>query len=381
MNPQRVLAAFGLPLLATAALLAGVPAGRPAAQAQDELGVRVYMPVLLRRHARPFALPPTAAPASPTAGPSHTPRPTSTPAASATPTETPEPSATPTPEEPVWLSYVNHHRQLAQLPPVTENEVWSRGDALHAKYMVMNDYIGHDESPSKPYYTAEGKAAAQNGNVAGTSQADMPATFPIDMWMTGPFHMLGIINPQLLVSGFGDYSQSGGLALQGGPLQFDVRYAATLDTLRGTGPLPASVRFPVRYPDEGREIPNLAYEGGESPDPLAACPGYTVPTGPPLALSLGGSAAPKVTKVSFKDAAGRELPHCWFDEVKFKTPAVAQSILARHHSVIVMPRSPLTPGAQYTLSITSGGTAHAWSFRAGAQRRPAGQAIASGWMR
>jgi uncharacterized protein YkwD len=380
MSTLRIFAAVGLPLVAGLAVLAGPAPLSPPAQAQDDPGVRVYMPLVLKRQARPFAAPPTVVPGTATDAPTATPNATNTRTPIPTPSNTPEPTATPTPDEPEWLRYVNHHRSLALLPPVTENEVWSHGDGLHAKYMVMNDYIGHDETASKPYYTAEGKAAAQNGNVAGTSQADMPPTYPIDMWMTGPFHMLGIINPQLLSSGFGDFSQAAPFADGGGPQQFNVQYAATLDVLRGTGPLPAGVKFPVRYPDEGQAIPNLAYEGGESPDPLAACPGYSEPTGPPLALTLGGNAAPKVTKTSFKNAAGTELPHCWFDEVKFKTPAVAQSILARHHSIIVMPKSPLSADAQYTLSITSGGTVHTWRFRGGAERRPSGQAAADRWM-
>jgi uncharacterized protein YkwD len=49
-----------------------------------------------------------------------------------------------------WLSYVNFYRRSAKLPPVTENSVWSEGNKKHAQYMLLNDYVGHTEDPSKP---------------------------------------------------------------------------------------------------------------------------------------------------------------------------------------------------------------------------------------
>jgi uncharacterized protein YkwD len=347
-------------------------ASRPTA-AQTDPVARLLMPLVLRNQPKNVILrPPTAGPVAsrtPQIEPTPTPTDTRLPTRTERPTDTETPTTTPspTPDEPDWLRYVNYHRALANLPPVTENPTWSHGDALHAKYMVKNDEIGHSETAGKPYYSTEGLEAARNGNVAGASPPPLTITWAIDTWMTGPFHMLGIINPQLLSTGFGDYSEGQPLVAgaAGAPAQrFDVQYGATLDTLRGTGELPAVVRFPVRYPESGRSIPNLAYEGGENPDPLAYCPGYTVPTGPPIALSLGGNAAPKVTKTSLR-SGDQELPHCWFDEGKYKTPAVAQLTLARHHTIIVIPKAQLSRGSGYTISITTGGTEHKWTFEAG----------------
>jgi uncharacterized protein YkwD len=332
---------------------------RPVLQAQEPLGLSMYLPLAAKGQRLPFGPIPTAMVATATPAPTDTPGPTNTPRPSptATPTRTVTPTATP--DEPDWQQYVNLHRGLARLPRVTRNDVWSRGGELHGKYMVKNDVIGHSESPGKPFYTAEGHEAAQNGNVAVTSQAGMPPQVPIDMWMTGPFHQLQILNPKLAVSGFGSYSESDG----------GFQYGATLDVLRGrVEDLPPRVAYPIRYPDQNQVIPNLSYEGGESPDPLTPCPGYRVPTGPPLVLMVGGDAAPGVTKTSFKDDKGTELPHCWFDETKYKGSQVATLVLARDHSVILMPKSPLSPDARYSVSIVARGTTHEWVFRAGPTR-------------
>jgi hypothetical protein len=56
---------------------------------------------------------------------------------------------------------------------VTEDPAWSAGDADHAKYCVKEDYIGHSEDPTSPFFTDAGLLAAQNGNVAGTSDPDL----------------------------------------------------------------------------------------------------------------------------------------------------------------------------------------------------------------
>ncbi len=94
----------------------------------------------------------------------------------------------------------------------------------------------------------------------------------IDSWMTGPFHGIGIIDPQLRKVGFGSYREAGS----------GWQMGATLDVLRGLGPLPASVKFPVRFPKAGGTTHLSSYNGFESPDPLTSCPDYTAPSGLPL---------------------------------------------------------------------------------------------------
>ena len=71
----------------------------------------------------------------------------------------------PSPSLPGWLSSVNYYRSTAGLPPVSEKAEWSAGNHNHAIYMVRNDVIEHDEDPGNPWYTPEGRAAAQNSNL------------------------------------------------------------------------------------------------------------------------------------------------------------------------------------------------------------------------
>jgi hypothetical protein len=246
---------------------------------------------------------------------------------------------------------------------VTENEEWSRGGELHAKYMVKNNVIGHSESPARPHYTAEGDEAARNGNVYLAAATNYEYTYrdAIDGWMTGPFHMLGIIDPKLEVSGFGEYAEV-----------FDRmrRYGATLDVHRGRTGTAQDVRFPLYYPRDGEVMPNLSYEGGESPDPLVTCSGYTVPTGPPIVLQLGiGDITPSVRRVTLRDESGGDLALCWYDETKYKT-APGSITLDLHDAIVVMPRQPLEAGEGYRVTIELASETHAWSFTAASGGRP-----------
>lgn len=326
----------------------------------------VYMPIAFKNQRALFPHVPEITP-TPTLGVA----PTITLTPSVTPTRTAVPTATltpvPTVAGPEWLQYVNYHRALAKLPPVTENKEWSRGDELHAKYMVKNNVIGHSESPTNQYYTAEGHAAAQNGNVFLMGATSYIGTHEdaINAWMTGPFHMLGIIDPRLEASGFGGYHEEiGGMQ----------RYGATLDVLRGRGSVPAGVTFPIRYPENGRHIPNLSYGGNESPNPLVTCSGYRPPTGPPIALQLGtGAVTPNVKESEFR-TGGEELPHCVFDETTYPA-GVGRSGLDTRDAVILMPRSPLTAGAQYTVSIEVNDETYTWSFTAGGNLEVDGETV------
>lgn len=294
--------------------------------------------------------------------------PTDTPPARPSPSPTIVSPPTPTSGLPLWQQYVNYHRRLARLPGVTENAEWSRGCYLHARYMVKNNVIGHSENPSKPYYSKEGHEAAVNGNVflssatVGATQWYRTYRDAIDAWMTGPFHMLGIIDPRLRVSGFGEYEED---------IQNWHRYGATLDVLRGREEVPPGVSYPVYYPIDGGTIPNLSYDGGETPDPLLApkCRGYRVPTGPPVALQLGtGEVTPKVQKTTFSDGT-RDLPHCWFDETTYPYSPGKDGLNMRD-AIIVMPKEPLEAGARYTVTIEASGAVYRWSFTADPGDRP-----------
>ncbi len=53
----------------------------------------------------------------------------------------------PAPPSPEWLSRLNAYRAMAGLPPVAEEPAWNDGCWKHARYMVKNDVIMHEEDP------------------------------------------------------------------------------------------------------------------------------------------------------------------------------------------------------------------------------------------
>jgi len=125
---------------------------------------------------------------------------------------------------PDWLTTVNYYRTMGGLAPVIEDSSFSAGAYLHSCYMLQNG-ISHDELPGKPGYTAEGDLAGNSGNVAVTSVFNETARRHVELWMTGPFHAVGVLRPNLQRVGFGKCDNSATSPWKSG---------ATLDVLRGS---------------------------------------------------------------------------------------------------------------------------------------------------
>jgi hypothetical protein len=259
--------------------------------------------------------------------------------------------------QPPWLEYFNLFRQNNNLPPLGENSDWSNGGWLHSRYMVKNDYVGHSEEPGNPWYTPEGLAAAQNGNVFVTTWLNAPDETAIDFWMAAPFHNVSMMDPRLATTGFGSYREGDG----------GWQMAATLDAARGRTNTPTPGTYPLPYPRSGGQSWLTRYNGGEFPDPLTPCPGYTTPTGPPLILQLGtGGATPNVTAANLT-ANGAPLDICVYDETNYTHPDPGTQnngrlILNGRDAIVIMPRSPLIVSQSYTASITANGQTTTWSF-------------------
>lgn len=272
------------------------------------------------------------------------------------PTATAVPTATPVAAPTDWLGRVNYYRSLGGLPPVAENGAWSQGAVLHSRYMVKNNVIVHAEDPSNPWYTPDGDAAGRNGNVMVSSSVSYPDSAAIDLWIVGPFHALGLLDPKLLSSAYGAYREADGGWQMGG----------TLDVLRGRGAVPAGVTFSIRWPQGTVRVP-LAYTGGEWPDPLSSCAGYSTPTGLPLLIQLGtGSVTPSVSESTLlRD--GQPIEHCRYDESSYTNPdggaqSTGRSVLNMRDAVVILPRQPLVAGSSYQVWVTVNGQTHSWSF-------------------
>jgi hypothetical protein len=255
-----------------------------------------------------------------------------------------------------WFAYLNYYRALASLPPVSENAGWSSGNWQHAQYSVKNNQIQHFENPGNPWYTPEGNQAAQSSNLFASFNTNEDDQSAIGWWVSGPFHAVGLLNPQLLETGYGSYrEEDGGLTM-----------AAGLDVIRGVGGVPASVSFPIRWPGNGAMV-YLTQHTAEIPDALTSCPGYSHPAGLPILLQLGtGSITPQAVSTSLlRD--GIPVEHCTFNETSYTNPnpqhqSLGRGLLNGRDALVILPRNPLVPGASYSVSFTVNGATHAWIF-------------------
>jgi hypothetical protein len=224
--------------------------------------------------------------------------------------------------------------------------------------MVKNDVIMHDEDLGNPWYSEEGRLAAKNSNLMVSSNPNASDIEAIDLWLSGPFHGIGILDPQLGQVGYGSYREDIGTWKTG----------ACLDVLRGlSSDEPPSGTFPVKWPGVSRPTTILSFTGNESPNPLTSCPGYSAPSGPPIMLQIGfGNQTPVVSGHSFS-SNGTPLEHCVFDETNYTNPnpsyqSLGRSVLNSRDAIVLIPRQPLNQGSKYAVSITVNGVTHSWEF-------------------
>ena len=262
---------------------------------------------------------------------------------------------------PHWLAQINAARASAGLLPVVEEPEWSAGSVLHSRYMVKNNYVGHDEETNNAWYTPEGRAAGQNGNAYANYAHDESDPPGIDAWLTTPFHLVNVLDPRLARTGFGAYREATVDPKQDAdPDEYWV--GATLDVARGLDREREHALYPVFFPGNGQKMPYSRYFGAEHPDPLTSCPDRAF-QGAPLLVQLAST--PNVTSVTLvKD--GLRLDRCVFDETSYKhddaeTQALGREVLAGRHAVVIMPREPLTAGI-YRVTLIVDGVTHSWAF-------------------
>ncbi len=247
-----------------------------------------------------------------------------------------------------WLGIVNVYRTQSGLAPIANNPAWSNGAQNHSCWMLLNG-IAHDEAPGTPGYTADGDQAGNSGNVAVSSNSSATPRSHIDLWMSGPFHAIGLLRPSLQQAAYGM------CASPPNPSNTQWKSAATLDVVRGNNwgaPKPAS---PVVFPGNGATT-SLTRFIAESPDPRSFCGWGAQSVGLPLiAMMPSNVTAATATLVG---PAG-PVPTCVLH--KSNTSGTASSILGGDNAVVVVPASPLATGT-YTVAVTSNGGTANWSF-------------------
>ena len=247
-----------------------------------------------------------------------------------------------------WLGVVNAYRSQSGLSPVTENAAWSNGAVSHSCWMLLNG-IAHDEAPGTNGYTTAGDEAGNSGNVAVSSNANATARSHIDLWMSGPFHAIGILRSSLTQTGFGL------CASPPNPTATSWNSAGTLDVIRGNNwgaPKPSS---PVVFPGNGSTT-SLSRFIAESPDPRTFCNWGGNSVGLPLIALM-----PSVVSAANATLTGPSgpIPTCVLH--KGNTTGTASAILGGDNAVVVLPASPLVAG-NYSVTVGSNGGNAAWSF-------------------
>jgi hypothetical protein len=247
-----------------------------------------------------------------------------------------------------WLGIVNVYRMQSGLAPVSDNPAWSSGARNHSCWMLLNG-IAHDEAPGTPGYTVDGDQAGNSGNVAVSSNASATARSHIDLWMSGPFHAIGILRPTLQQVAYGM------CASPPNPSATQWKSGATLDVVRGNQWGAAKPATPIVFPGNGATTSMTRFVA-ESPDPRAFCGWDGQHVGLPLIALMPSTVT---TASATLIGPGGPVPTCVLQQSN--TSGVASSILAGDNAVVVLPAAPLTTGT-YSVSVASNGGTANWSF-------------------
>ncbi|MET0661789.1 MAG: CAP domain-containing protein [Ilumatobacteraceae bacterium] len=246
-----------------------------------------------------------------------------------------------------WLSIVNIYRAQSGLRPVTANGSWDAGTRNHSCWMLLNG-IAHDEAPGTPGYTTEGDEAGNSANVAVSSVEAATAKGNIDLWMSGPFHAVGILRANLTQSSYGQCSTATN------PSATTWRSAGTLDVIRGLAP-GGRPSTPIVFPGNGATT-SLTRFVAESPDPRTFCGWSGQSVGLPLlALMPAGvsSAGASIT--------GPNGPVATCVLHGANTTGIASSILGGENAIVIVPNAPLVAG-HYSVAVTSDAGPVDWTF-------------------
>lgn len=190
---------------------------------------------------------------------------------------------------------------------------------------------------------------------------------------------LDVTDPQLAAVGFGLFCEQdncvGVTAYRRGleKSQFLALYEGNgMDWNPRNGAMPwtvARLRKPIEFPPGSVLFPMRAYRGGEFPDPLAGCHGYSAPSGPAIVLQLGAPTQGEDVKISSGTLSerGTQLETCMFDATTYASPDGYQQlrgrqILQAYGAVVMIPKSPLQSGHQYTVSMIADSQPYTWSF-------------------
>jgi hypothetical protein len=210
--------------------------------------------------------------------------------------------------------------------------------------MIPNG-ITHTEVVGAWGYTAEGAVAGASSNVAHHSNPGIKARYFIDVWMTGPFHAIGILRHNLRASAYGSCSTTNS--------------AASLDVIRGlvSAPRPAD---PIVFPGQEQTVPVYRFIT-ESPNPITMCGWTNVFVGVPIVVMMPN---PVTSATATLNGPTGPIEVCVLYNGHTGGDALASSLLAGDNAIIVVPRVPLgLADGRYSVNVNApGNPSPSWNF-------------------
>jgi hypothetical protein len=247
------------------------------------------------------------------------------------------------------LEKINAYRQAAGLKPVVLDPKLSKGCLAHARYIVKHfdpakaaSFNPHVEDPHLEGYTEEGKKTARQAEIQAYFGKRDPAA-AVDSFMTGLFHRIGMIRPDLERVGFAHVHSKGNWGI------------VVLNAKGGRNPRSANAGKVVVYPaDQQTNVPR-AFSEKEIPNPIPA-EGRGQSAGFPITITFPEKV--KVTRATavLKEADGKVVP-VWFSSPE--KPASRPEL--QFNTVCLIAKAQLQPKTKYQVTVTARVDGKPWS--------------------
>ena len=295
------------------------------------------------------------------------------------------------------LTRWNYYRTSAGVPAIAADPALNEAALHHAKYLVNNrlkagdavitngrmietgwNLSAHSESVGNQWYTEDGAKWAEFATVIRGNAPVTDGAALVDE-QAARTDSLAVLDPQLASVGFGLFCSTddcAGVIVYNRGLsksQFLGLYegnAMDWNAMLGSMPFTvARLRRPIEFPSSAMRFPSRAFRGGDYPNPLTSCSGYSAPTGVPIILQLGAPMFGEDVKLTSSSLSedGAQLETCGFDATSYMNPdgyqqSRSREVLHAYGAVVMIPKNPLQSGHTYTVSMVADSQPYTWSF-------------------
>ena len=232
------------------------------------------------------------------------------------------------------LATLNYWRSQVQLPALQLDTVFSELAQRHSEYFTATGVTGHNENwKADPLARVVGEIGGSGSAIAYNDPSQGAGVERL--LFNAAYHAQFLLNGWDMRAGIG-WSKSPSAS----------QWALNVFMGNGGDVSP----YTILWPPSGAVVPTN-YQGGEEPDPLTRCPGYTLPAGLPVQVRVpwtGGSAS-AITSATLLGPTG-PVESCLLNPT---TSVFGWATL--------LPRHPL-PNGTYAASFTIANVEYGWSF-------------------